>query len=70
MASERDPIVLNWDFNPGSYDSEESSFETMLDTACERLREKHIEYSIRRIKLLGEELEIMEKELDDIIGSS
>ena len=70
MAFERDPIVLTWDFNPEAYDSGESSFGTMLDTACERLREKHIEYTIRRINKLDEELESLERELDALIGPS
>lgn len=65
MVFERDSVVLTWDFN-----SREPSFETVLDTACERLREKHIEYTIRRISEMDEELAKLEKELDDFIGRS
>ena len=49
--------------------TEEQSFETVLDSACERLREKHVQYSIRRLKEMDEELEKLEKELDDFICS-
>ena len=59
MALEKKPVVL----------TEESSFEAMLDTACERLREKHAQYSIRRIRELDEELSKFEKELDDFLNS-
>jgi len=45
----------------------EISFETVLDTACERLREKHIEFSIRRIGELEADLDRLEKELDEYI---
>ena len=60
MALEKKPVVL----------TEESSFEAMLDTTCERLREKHAQYSIRRIRELDEELSKFEKELDDFLNSS
>ena len=47
--------------------SEVPAFETMLDTTCERLREKHIQYSIRRLGEMDEELARLEKELDDFL---
>ena len=68
MAFEREPVVMTWDFNPDN--SGGSSFETVLDTVCDRLREKHIEYTIRRINEMDEELAVLEQELDDFIGSS
>jgi len=64
MDVEKRPEVLIWEHDPG-----ESSFETMLDSTCERLREKHIRYSIRRIEEMSEELAVLEKELDDFLGS-
>ena len=45
------------------------TFDDVLDTACERLREKHIQYSIRRIDELDEELARLEKQLDDFMQS-
>jgi|GEM_PF-4588623 len=43
---------------------EDSSFQTMLDTACDRLREKQIQYSIRKIKEMEETLQKIDQELD------
>jgi hypothetical protein len=68
MACEEKPVILKWDRDPRVLVSRESSFETMLDTTCERLREKHIQYSIRRINEMDEELKKLEKELDEFIG--
>jgi hypothetical protein len=41
-----------------------SSFEAVLDTACEGLEERKILYSIRRIREMEENLTGLEKELD------
>ena len=54
---EKKPVLLR----------EEPSFETMLDAACERLNEKHIQFSIRRIKEMHEELAGLERELNDFL---
>ena len=59
MDVEKKPEVLIWERDP-----KEPSFETMLDSTCERLREKHIRYSIRRLEEMTEELASLEKELD------
>lgn len=56
--------------SPGVLDLREPSFEAVLDTAFERLREKHIQYSIRRINEMDEELKKLEEELDEFIGPS
>ena len=48
---------------------EDPSFEAILDNAFERLTEKHIQYSIRRIKEMELELERLEKELEEFLGS-
>ena len=45
---------------------EELSFDLLLDVVCERLREKHVEFSIRRINEMDEELAKFEKELDEL----
>ena len=58
MTFEKKPVILK----------EELPFNLVLDTACERLQERHIEYSIRRINEMDEELERLEKELTLIIG--
>ena len=64
MAYEKEPVILNWEL-----DSKESLFEAVLDKTCERLKEKHIQYSIRRIREMDEELDRLEKELDEFIGN-
>ena len=63
MDVEKKPEVLIRDSDP-----KESSFEAMLDSTCERLREKHIQYSIRRLGEMDEELAKLEKELDDFLS--
>jgi len=63
MAYENEPRILTRDFN-----SAEASFDVVLDTACDRLREKRIQYSIRRIKEMDDELRRIEEELDEFIG--
>jgi adenine-specific DNA methylase len=60
MTFENKPVIL----------TEEATFETVLDTACERLNEKHIQYSLRRIKKLDEVLAGFEKELDDFLSAA
>jgi len=63
MAYMNEPKILARDFN-----STEASFDIVLDTACDRLWEKRVQYSIRRIKEMDEELRKIEEELDEIIG--
>ena len=63
MDAEKRPEVLIWERNP-----KDTSFETILDSTCERLREKHIRYSIRRIEEMDQELAVLEKELDDFLS--
>jgi len=58
MTFEQKPIVL----------TEEHPFEAVLDSACERLKEKHIQYSIRRIREMEKVLAGLEKELDDFLS--
>ena len=50
--------------------TETQSFDCILDTACDRLREKHIQYSIKRIREMDEELIKIEKELDEFFGNN
>jgi hypothetical protein len=63
MDAEKKPEVLIWERDP-----KEPSFDTMLDSTCERLLEKHIRYSIRRIEEMEQELAALEKELDDFLS--
>jgi hypothetical protein len=58
MTFEKRPVIL----------TEDSSFDSVLNSACERLWNKHSEYSIRRIQELGDELDKLEKELDHFIN--
>ena len=69
MACEKKPVILKWDHFPGGPDAGDTSFETLLDTTCERLWEKQIEYSVRRIQEMDEALLNIEKELDEFTGS-
>ena len=57
MTFDKKPIIL----------TDKPSFEAVLDTTCERLEEKHILYSIRRIREMNKELALLEKELDDFL---
>ena len=57
MDFEQKPVFLN----------QAPTFEDVLDATCERLWEKHIEYSIRRIMELDEELSRLEKALDEFM---
>ena len=43
------------------------SFNEVVDSACERLMERQIKYSIRRIKEMDERLSRMERELDEFL---
>jgi len=60
MAFENKPVTF----------TEETSFEAVLDTTCERLNETHIKYSLRRIREMVEVLAGMEKELNDFLSAA
>jgi len=62
MASEKPSVILTWD--PRLKDL---PFDAVLDMTCERLREKHIQFTIRRIREMDEELMKLEEELDDLM---
>jgi hypothetical protein len=66
MTFERRPVILRGDYDPAGISPGSVSFETVLDNTCERLLEKHIQYSIRRIREMDEELALIEMELDRI----
>jgi hypothetical protein len=67
MTYEKEPVILKWNTVYQNVYPDELSFENMLDTICERLREKHAEYSIRRIGEMDAELLKLEKELDEFM---
>ena len=50
--------------------TEETSFEEVLDTALERVNEKHIQYSLRRVKEMSAVLLGFEKELNDFLSTA
>ena len=60
MPFEKTPVFL----------TEKHSFESVLNSTCERLEEKHLQYSIRRIREMDGELAVLEKELDEFISTS
>ena len=70
MAPEKEPVILKWNKVQTDAYPDEPSFNDVLDTACGRLWEKHVEYSIRRIREMDEILAQLEKELDDIIKTA
>jgi len=43
------------------------SFSDVVDEACEKLMERQIKYSIRRIQEMEERLSCIERELDDFL---
>ncbi|MDR3337768.1 MAG: hypothetical protein LBT16_11240 [Treponema sp.] len=47
---------------------DDRNFNRLVDEACDRLRLKKAELSIRHIRLLEEQLNGMERELDDFIA--
>jgi hypothetical protein len=67
MTYEKEPVILKWNTVYQNTYPDELSFENLLDTMCGRLREKHAEYSIRRIGEMNEELVKLEKNLDEFM---
>jgi hypothetical protein len=63
MDVEKKPDVVIWERDP-----KVPSFDTMLDSSFERLSEKHIQLSIRRIEEMVGKLAALEKELDDFLS--
>jgi len=45
----------------------EMTFDSLLDETCERLMDRQIKYSIRRIYEMEKRLEILERELEEFI---
>ncbi|MDR0496538.1 MAG: hypothetical protein LBH42_02875 [Treponema sp.] len=72
MDAEKKPVILPWSFNSGDpgfdHDLKNTSFEDVLNSACERLKGKHIQYSIRRLREMNEELDKLENELDQLLS--
>jgi|ABDH01.1.fsa_nt_gi hypothetical protein len=60
MTFENRPFIL----------TEETSFEAVVDTAFERLNEKHIQYTLRRIREMSVILLGFEKELNDFLSTA
>ncbi|MDR0475009.1 MAG: hypothetical protein LBH43_15215 [Treponema sp.] len=44
-----------------------SSFKEVVDEVCEKLMDRQIKYSIRRIQKMEEQLIYLERELDDFL---
>ncbi|MDR1586130.1 MAG: hypothetical protein LBS57_01595 [Treponema sp.] len=47
--------------------SKDSSFDAVLDEVCDRLMDRQIQYSIRRIHELENRLSGLERELDEFL---
>jgi len=54
---------------PDHYEYSDSiySFSEMVDSACEKLMDSQIKYSIRRIREMDERLCLIERELDEFL---
>ena len=48
---------------------EETDFETVVDSTCKLLGEKHASYSLRKIAEYSSALKILEEELDGFISN-
>ena len=57
MASGEKPVIV----------SKKSSFNEVVDEACERLMDSHIRYSIKRIQKMSDQLDELELELDKFL---
>jgi len=73
MALENKSEIQTWDLDPWNSDPWDSdsgvnSFELVLDSACERLWEKQVQFSIRRITEMEKKLNTLEQELDIFLG--
>ena len=60
MAFENKPVIY----------TEETSFEAVVDTAFGKVNEKYIQFSMRRIREMDEELAGIEKELNDFLSTA
>jgi hypothetical protein len=47
--------------------SDNRSFETMLDDVCDKLWDRKVSYSLRRIREMDAALVLLERELDELI---
>ena len=47
----------------------ELTFSALLDETCERLLDRQVKYSIQRIHELEKRLDVLERELDDFLGT-
>ena len=63
MVYDKNSVILKPD-----YDLKESSFETVLDTTCDRLWERKVQHSIRCISEMEEKLKGLEKDLDEFLA--
>jgi len=67
MPYGKKPVILKRNNINSGTGLSESSINDVLDTACDRLWEKHVECSVRRIGEMDEELARLEKELDNFL---
>ena len=57
MSSGENPVSISID----------TSFSDVIDETCERLRDKQVQYSIRRIHEMEDQLNALEYELDQFL---
>ena len=59
MSSGDKPVSISMD----------ASFSSVIDETCDRLMEKQIQYSIKRIREMEDRLDTLEEELDTFLIS-
>jgi len=72
ILGERSAAVTGGEYLPGQQKIPEAgfyAFSDVVDKACERLLDRQIKYSIRRIREMEERLCELERELDDFLHS-
>ena len=55
------------EFSVNVFSNQRLSFETLLEDICERLQDTKMQGSLKRIRKLEENLELLEQELDRLI---
>ncbi|MDR2730737.1 MAG: hypothetical protein LBB81_07565 [Treponema sp.] len=72
ILGEKFAAVTGGELSPGKQKMPEPglyAFSDVVDKACEGLMDRHIKYSIRRIREMEERLCKLERELDDFLIS-
>jgi len=72
ILGEKSAAVTGGEYSPGQQKMPEAgfyAFSDVVDKACKGLLDRQIKYSIRRIRVMEEQLCVLERELDDFLFS-